>query len=72
MIGMVKVAAMNTVKDPVKAMSEITRRTIAENQMIAPGKLARVVSAQQTGDYSPRSGLNLIGWVEEVSPERGL
>ncbi len=68
MIGMVKVAAMNTVKDPVKAMSEITRRTIAENQMIAPGKLALVVSAQQTGDYAARSGLYLMRWGEAVSP----
>lgn len=68
MIGMVKVAAMNTVKDPVKAMSEITRRTIAENQMIAPGKLALVVSAQQTGDYAARRGLYLILCGDALSP----
>ncbi len=74
MIGVVGVAAMHTIKGPVKTMSEVTRRTIAENQMIASGRLALVVSAQQTGDCDEDGMIEPIEWKDkgsELAPLNG-
>ncbi|MCB1529427.1 MAG: tail fiber domain-containing protein [Alphaproteobacteria bacterium] len=45
LVGAVGAASMTVMKGPVRAMSEITKRTIAENNMIASGKLSLTASA---------------------------
>ena len=47
MVGVIGAASMTVLKGPVKTMSEVTKRTIAENNMIAAGKLALIVSSNQ-------------------------
>jgi hypothetical protein len=46
MVGIIGAATMTVVNGPVKTMSKITSRTIAENAMIASGKLA-IIGARQ-------------------------
>lgn len=51
MVGVLGASTMTVMKGPVKTMSEVTKRTVAENSMIASGKLALIASgASTTGD----------------------
>jgi uncharacterized membrane protein len=47
MVGVLGASTMTVMKGPVKTMSMVTKRTIAENNMIATGKLALIASAAQ-------------------------
>ena len=47
MIGIIGASTMTLLKGPVKTMSMVTKRTIAENSMIAAGKLALIAAAAQ-------------------------
>ena len=47
MVGVIGASTMTVMKGPVKTMSEVTKRTVAENNMIASGKLALIASASQ-------------------------
>ena len=51
MVAAIGVTAMNLLKGPVRAMAQITKRTVAENAMIANGKLTLIMSAQTPGDW---------------------
>ena len=51
MVGVVGAASMTVMKGPVKTMSEVTKKTIAENNMIATTKLAMIVSSSNTATY---------------------
>lgn len=64
MVGVIGVASMNVLKGPVKTMAEVTRRTIAENQMLASGKLALVTAAQQPGDCDADGLVEPPEWVD--------
>lgn len=56
MVGVLGAVSVNILKGPVRTMSEVTRRTVAENHMVAAGKLTLVASANETGDCD-RDGL---------------
>lgn len=49
LVGAIGAASMTVMKGPVRSMSEVTKRTIAENNMMASSKLA-VVSATAGAD----------------------
>lgn len=51
MVGVVSAANMTVMKGPVKTMSEVTKKTVAENNMIATTKLAMIVSSSDTATY---------------------
>ena len=51
MVGVVGAASMTIMKGPVKTMSEVTKKTIAENNMMATTKLAMIVSSNDPGTY---------------------
>ena len=74
MVGIIGVAAMNLMRGPVRAMADITRHTIAENQMIASGKLALVMSAKTSGDCDHDGIIEPIGWTDKgplPAPQNG-
>ncbi|MCI5059488.1 MAG: hypothetical protein MRY79_00285 [Alphaproteobacteria bacterium] len=48
MVGVIGASTMTVMQGPVKTMSEVTKRTVAENNMIAAGKLALMASINQT------------------------
>jgi len=48
MVGVIGASTMTIMKGPVKTMSVVTKRTIAENNMIATGKLALIAAGSQT------------------------
>jgi len=48
MVGVIGASTMTVMKGPVKTMSQVTKRTVAENNMIAAGKLALIASAAAT------------------------
>lgn len=47
LLGAVGASTMAIMKGPVRSMAEVTKHTIAENAMIAAGRLSIVASAQQ-------------------------
>jgi len=49
MVGVIGASTMTVMKGPVKTMSEVTKRTLAENNMIAAGKLALIAATQNSG-----------------------
>ena len=49
MVGVIGASAMTLMKGPVRGMQEITKRTVAENNMIASGKLAIMGATNQAG-----------------------
>lgn len=49
LVGAVGAASMQVMKGPVRAMSEVTKRTVAENNMIASTKLAIMAATNQAG-----------------------
>ncbi|MBU2652711.1 MAG: hypothetical protein KKA81_17425 [Bacteroidetes bacterium] len=51
MVGVIGASTMTVLKGPVSVMSEVTKRTLTENQMIAAGKIA-LIAATQNGSGS--------------------
>jgi len=47
MVGVIGASTMTVMKGPVRTMSQVTKRTIAENNMIAAGKLALIAATTQ-------------------------
>lgn len=47
LVGVVGASTMTIMKGPVRGMAEVTRQTVAENAMIAAGRLALVSAATQ-------------------------
>jgi len=64
MVGAIGVVGMNLMKGPVRAMSEVTKRTIAENHMIASGKLVLIMSARDSGDCDDDGMIEPIEWAD--------
>ena len=62
MVGVIGIVGMNVMKGPVRAMSEVTKRTIAENHMIASGKLTLMMSARETGDCDDDGMVEPLEW----------
>jgi len=74
MVGVIGVAAMHVMKGPVRAMSQVTKRTIAENNMIASGRLALMVSARETGDCDSDGIIEPLEWDDaggQIAPLNG-
>lgn len=73
-VGLLGALAVNILKGPVQAMSEITRRTVAENQMLAAGKLTLLSAAQQTGDCDGDGLIEPMEWADaagQAAPDNG-
>ncbi len=64
MVGILGAAAMTMLKGPVRAMNEITRRTVAENNMIAAGKLAIIAADTQNGDCDGDGAVEPVEWAD--------
>lgn len=64
MVAAIGVTSMNLLKGPVRAMAQITKRTVAENAMIANGRLALVMSAQTPGDCDHDGKIEPLGWAD--------
>lgn len=64
MVGAIGVVGMNLMKGPVRAMAQITKRTIAENHMIASGKLVLIMSARDIGDCDQDGMIEPIEWAD--------
>lgn len=62
MVGALGVASMNVLQGPVRSMAEVTRRTIAENHMLASGRLALVMAAENTGDCDADGLVEPLEW----------
>lgn len=50
LVGVIGASTMTILKGPVKSMAEVTKRTVAENNMIAAGRLSIVAVRQQTNE----------------------
>jgi hypothetical protein len=50
LVGVLGASTMTILKGPVKSMAEVTKRTVAENAMIASGKLALMAATNQADD----------------------
>lgn len=68
LVGAVGAASMQVMKGPVRAMSEVTKRTIAENNMIASTKLAIISASAQT----PTGDCDSDGFIEPIEPDDPL
>lgn len=64
MVAAIGVTAMNLLKGPVRAMAQITKRTVAENAMIANGKLTLIMSAQTPGDCDHDGRIEPVEWAD--------
>lgn len=63
LVGVVGAGSMTIMKGPVRVMAEVTKRTIAENNMIASGKLSLIAAVAN----QPDSGdCDLDGHVEPI------
>ena len=74
MVGAVGVIGMNMMKGPVRAMAQITKRTIAENHIIASGRLVLIMSAKDNGDCDGDGMVEPLPWMNagaNVAPLNG-
>ncbi|MGN6539103.1 MAG: hypothetical protein ACTHKQ_25680, partial [Mesorhizobium sp.] len=63
LLGAVGASTMAIMKGPVRSMAEVTKRTIAENSMIAASRLSVVASAQQaTQDCDSDNYVEPLPW----------
>jgi hypothetical protein len=62
MVAAIGVATMNLMKGPVRAMANVTKHTVAENAMIANGKLALIMSASTPGDCDHDGRIEPLEW----------
>ena len=69
LVGAVGAASLQVMKGPVRAMSEVTKRTVAENNMIASTKLAIIGAAgQQAPPGTFDADCDVDGYVEPIDP----
>jgi hypothetical protein len=64
LVGAVGAASMQVMKGPVRTMAEVTKRTVAENNMIASTKLVIIGSAN-----APSADCDGDGFIEPIEPE---
>jgi hypothetical protein len=62
LVGVVGASSMQIMKGPVRSMSEVTKRTVAENNMIASAKLALIAATSQ----SDSGDCDADGYVEPI------
>lgn len=62
LVGVVGASSMQIMKGPVRSMSEVTKRTVAENNMIASSKLALIAATSQ----SDSGDCDADGYVEPI------
>lgn len=62
MVGVLGAISMNILKGPVRTMAEVSRRTVAENHMMAAGKLALVAAAYDNGDCDHDGLIEPLEW----------
>jgi hypothetical protein len=62
LVGVVGASSMQIMRGPVRSMSEVTKRTVAENNMIASAKLALIAATSQ----SDSGDCDADGYVEPV------
>lgn len=62
MVGVLGAATLHLMKGPVRSMSMVTKRTIAENHMIASGKLAITLAVQNNGDCDSDGMIEPLEW----------
>lgn len=62
MVAVIGMVGMNLMKGPVRAMSMVTKRTIAENNMLAAGKLALIIAADSPGDCDADGMVEPVEW----------
>ncbi|MBN8521739.1 MAG: tail fiber domain-containing protein [Alphaproteobacteria bacterium] len=62
LVGVVGATSMQIMKGPVRSMSEVTKRTVAENNMIASAKLSLLAATSQSND----GDCDADGFVEPV------
>lgn len=70
MIGVLGAMTIALLKGPVKTMSEVTRRTVAENNMIAAGKLAIIVSDSLSGDCDGDGAVEPLEWADAGASQK--
>ncbi len=65
LVGVLGASAMTIMKGPVRAMQNVTQKTVAENQMIAGGRLSLVGAGQQAqgGDCDGDGYIEPVPWV---------
>lgn len=63
MLGVIGAGAMSLMKGPVKTMSTVTKRTLAENSMMAAGKLTIIESHKSSGDCDSDGTIEPVQWV---------
>ncbi|PZQ43868.1 MAG: hypothetical protein DI551_11290, partial [Micavibrio aeruginosavorus] len=67
MVGLIGVAATRVMQGPVKTMTQVTKRTIAENNMMSAGRLVLIMSAQNGGDCDHDGMIEPLEWVDPNS-----
>lgn len=63
MVGVIGAGTMTLLKGPVKTMSTVTKRTLAENSMMAAGKLTIIESQKSSGDCDQDGAIEPVQWV---------
>lgn len=63
MLGVIGAGTVTLLKGPVKTMSIVTKRTIAENSMMAAGKLTIIESQKANGDCDSDGAIEPVQWV---------
>lgn len=62
MVGLIGAACLHLLKGPVKTMAQVTKRTIAENNMMASGRLALIMSVHAPGDCDNDGLIEPVAW----------
>ncbi len=55
---------MNMLKGPVRTMAHVTKHTAAENNMMATGRLALIMSSQTPGDCDNDGSIEPLEWAD--------
>ncbi len=64
MVGILGASTVNLLTGPVRAMGEVTRRTIAETSLIGAGKLAIISADAQNGDCDADGAVEPLEWLD--------
>jgi hypothetical protein len=63
MIGVIGAGTMSVLKGPVQTASLVTKRTLAENNMMVAGKLA-IMKSREVGDCDNDGTIEPVGWAD--------
>lgn len=62
MVAAIGATSINLLRGPVRTMAEVTKRTVAENSMMATGRLALVMAANTPGDCDHDGRIEPLEW----------